>query len=111
MNKKKKEKSKLYFHGCSYSSVQSIIHYGLHSMNVSNYGAKFENSSIGSICLTRDVLNSHLYGTRRSTDGKHYLFAVELVMNDNNNNDFVLLSNKDANLALPTYLIVYQRRN
>lgn len=34
----KKEKSQLYFHGCSYASVQSIIHYGLHSTNASNYG-------------------------------------------------------------------------
>ncbi len=38
MNKNRKERTKLYFHGCSYSSVQSIIHYGLHSSNASNYG-------------------------------------------------------------------------
>jgi hypothetical protein len=64
---------------------------------------------MGSICLTRDVLNSHLYGSRRSTDGKHYLFAVQLAK-DNINDDWILLSNKDAHLALPTYLIVYQRK-
>ncbi|CAF0967945.1 unnamed protein product [Rotaria sordida] len=101
-----KNETKLYYHGSSYSSVQSIIHYGLHSSNSSNYGDQFGN---GSICLTRDVLNSHLYGTRRSTDGKHYLFAVQLAKYDRNN-DFVLLTNDDAYLALPTHLIVYQRR-
>ena len=73
-------------------------------------GNQFDNPSIGSICLTRDVLNSHLYGSHHSTDGKHYLFAIELAMGDINN-DSIVLSNKDANLALPTYLIVYQRRN
>jgi hypothetical protein len=60
--------------------------------------------------LTRDALNNHLYGTRRSTDGKHYLFAVEIAKNDINE-DLILLSINDAHLALPTYLIVYQRRN
>jgi hypothetical protein len=62
-----------------------------------------------SICLTRNVIDSHLHGSRRSTDGKHYLFAVELAKNDNNN-DFIFLSNNDVQLTLPTYLIVYQRR-
>ncbi|CAF4339246.1 unnamed protein product [Rotaria sp. Silwood2] len=103
---KNKGETKFYYHGCSYSSVQSIIHYGLHSSNASNYGDQFGN---GSICLTRDILNSHVYGTRRSTEGKHYLFAVQLAKNDINN-DFILLTNDDAYLALPTYLIVYQRR-
>ncbi|UJR29352.1 hypothetical protein I4U23_010564 [Adineta vaga] len=105
---RKRDEIQLYFHGCSFASVQSIIHYGLHSTNASHYGEQFENDSIGSICLTRDALNSHLYGTRRSTDGKHYLFAVELAKDDDNN--FLLLSNDDACLALPTYLIVYERR-
>jgi len=72
-------------------------------------GEQFENSSIRSICLTRDVLNSHLYGSRRSSDGKHYLFAVEIAKNDVND-DYILLSNNDAHFALPTYLIVYRRR-
>ncbi|CAF0869430.1 unnamed protein product [Rotaria sp. Silwood1] len=111
MNNNNNCETKLYYHGCPYSSVQSIIHYGLHSSNASNYGCdQFENRSIGSICLTRDILNSHLYGTRRSTDGKHYLFVVELAKYDLKN-DFILLTNNDTYLALPTYLIVYQRRN
>ncbi|CAF4441387.1 unnamed protein product, partial [Adineta steineri] len=72
---------------------------------------QFRSSSNESICFTRNVLDSHLYGTRRSSDGKHYIFAVEISKNDdNNNNDFILLSNKTAYLALPTYLIVYQQR-
>jgi hypothetical protein len=70
---------------------------------------QFENRSTGSICLTPDVLTSHLYGSHRSTDGKHYIFAVE-VANYDSNNEWILLSNRDASLALPTYLIVYQRR-
>ncbi|CAF3313561.1 unnamed protein product [Rotaria socialis] len=108
MNKRTQE-SQLYFHGCSYSSIQSIIHYGLHSTNASIYGDKFENQSIRSICLTRDALNSHLYGSRRSTDGKHYIFALQLAKYDLND-DFSLLQNEDTHLALPTHLIVYQRR-
>ncbi|CAF1139371.1 unnamed protein product [Adineta steineri] len=106
----RKEETKLYFHGCPYSSVQSIIHYGFHTTNTSNYGDQFRSSSNESICFTRNVLDSHLYGTRRSSDGKHYIFAVEISKNDNNNDDFTLLSNKNAYLALPTYLIVYQQR-
>jgi hypothetical protein len=93
---KNKDKTKLYFHGCSYSSVQSIIHYGLHSTNSSIY-------------LTRDVLNSHLYGTHHSTDGKYYIFAVQIAKTDVNN-DFISLSNDETCLALPTHLIVYQKR-
>jgi hypothetical protein len=68
-------------------------------------GDQYDHSSI---CLTRDVLNSHLYGSRRSTDGKHYIFAVQIAKNDINN-DFILLSNDETYLALPTYLIVYKR--
>jgi len=103
MNYNKNEKSKLYFHSCSYSSVQSIIHYGLHSTNTSNF------NDHSSICLTRDALNSHLNTSCRSTDAKYYLFAVELTKNDINN-DLILLSNEETYLALPTYLIVYQRQ-
>jgi hypothetical protein len=69
----------------------------------------FENRSMGSICLTRDVLTSHLYGSRRSTDGKHYIFAVQLA-NYTNDKEFIVLSNQDACLALPTYFIIYQRQ-
>jgi hypothetical protein len=110
MNNNKNEKTKFYYHGCSYSSVQSIIHYGLHSTNASNYGLflgdQYDQSTI---CLTSDILNSHLYGSRRSTDGKHYIFAVEIAKNDFNN-DLILLSNEQICSTLPTYLIVYQRR-
>jgi hypothetical protein len=35
---KKIEQIKFYFHGCSYSSVQPIIHYGLQSTNALTYG-------------------------------------------------------------------------
>ncbi len=62
-----------------------------------------------SICLTRDVLNSHLYGARRSTDGKYYIFAVQVAKIDISN-DFISLSNDEIGLTLPTYLIVYQQR-
>ncbi|CAF1221473.1 unnamed protein product [Adineta ricciae] len=106
---KKSERTNIYFHGCSFASVQSIVHYGLHSTNASHYGDNLGNCSTRSICLTRDALNSHLYGTRRCTDGKHYLFVVEFIKYDNDNS-FLYLSNEDACSALPTYLIVYQRR-
>ena len=62
-----------------------------------------------SIYFTRDALNSHLYGSRRSTGGKHYIFAVEIAKNSHDD-DLILLSNDDASLALPMHLIVYQRR-
>jgi hypothetical protein len=96
MNKYPKEKRKLYFHGCSYSSVQSIIHYGLHDDNSSIY-------------LTREALDGHLHGSRRSTDGKYYLFAVDIAKNEIND-DLISLSNEETDFTLPTYLIVYQRR-
>jgi hypothetical protein len=110
-NNNNKVKTKLYFHGCSYSSVQSIIHYGFHSTNASNYDL-FEGaaqSGNSSICLTRDILNSHLYGTRYSTDGKYYLFAVQIAKT-NVNSDWISLLNDETYLALPTHLIVYQKR-
>ncbi len=110
MSNNSKGRTNLYFHGCSYSSVQSIIHYGFHSTNASNYQS-FEGAA-QSVCLTRDVLNSHLYGTRYSTDGKYYLFAVQIAKTDTNNNDDdrISLSNDETCLALPTYLIIYRKR-
>lgn len=118
MTNNKKEKSRLYYHACSYSSVQSIIHYGLHSTNSSllhfsknfifSFFLLFKDTQ-SSICLTRDILNSHLHGGRRSTDGKYYIVAVQLAKNDNNN-DLIFLSNAEIYLTLPTYLIVYQRQ-
>ncbi|CAF0723972.1 unnamed protein product [Adineta steineri] len=93
--RKKDEQELLVFHGCSYSSVQSVIHYGLHSIQ-------------DSICLTRDALNSHIYGARRSSDGKYYMFVVHLSkkMIDQ---ELFHISNKDAHLAFPTHLIVYKQ--
>ncbi len=104
------------FHGCSYSSVQSIIHYGLHS----NFGLLFcklvnekfnlylVQSSENSIQLTYDALDSHTQNARRSTDGRYYMFIVRLEKKLLNHS-FVKLSNDTAHLALPTHLIVYRR--
>ena len=46
---KKKENTNLYFHGCSYSSIQSIIHYGFHLTNTSYYGLFSDNFHFESI--------------------------------------------------------------
>jgi hypothetical protein len=61
---------------------------------------------MGSICLTRDVLTSHLYGSRRSTDGKHYMFAVELA-NCTNDNEFIMLAIKSRCLSCFTDILDY----
>ena len=100
MSNNYKGKPKLYFHGCSYSSVQSIVHYGFHTTNASN---------CQSICLTRDALNSHLYGTHYSTDGNYYLFAAQIAKSDTTTAT-ISLSNDESCLALPTYLIIYRKR-
>jgi hypothetical protein len=63
-----------------------------------------------SIRLTRDALNSHICGTRRSSDGNYYLFVVQL-KRKSFDQDLICLLNKDAYLALPTHLIVYKRRS
>jgi hypothetical protein len=60
------------------------------------------------ICLTRDALNSHIHGTRRSTDGKYYIFVI-LLSKKVSDQDFIYLSNTEAHLALPTHLIVYRQ--
>jgi len=115
-----KEKHKdeiLAFHGCSFSSVQSIIHYGLHSnhsllffklININILFCYLDRQPENSIRLTRDALSSHIQSTRRSTDGKYYMFVVRLAKKIFNN-DSGSLTNEDAHLALPTYLITYQR--
>jgi len=104
------------FHGCPFSSVQSIIHYGLHSKSgllifiITKIFLNFhlDGQSDNGICLTRDALNSHIHGTRRSTDGKYYIFVI-LLSKKISEQDFISLSNKEAHLALPTHLIVYRQ--
>lgn len=94
--------SRLFYHCCSYSSVQSIIHYGFHSSNTTNRA--------NSICFTRDVWKSHVHSSCRSTDGKYYLFVVEIAKK-NLEQDLIYLSNEEIHLILPTFLIVYQKRS
>ncbi|CAF3452342.1 unnamed protein product [Rotaria socialis] len=89
------------FYGCSFSSVQSTIHYGLYS----NRGEQQ-----GTIQLTRAALDSHICNTRRSTDGKYYIFAVQVSTKKKLDQNFINISNNDANLALPTHLIIYRRQ-
>ncbi|CAM4861251.1 unnamed protein product [Rotaria socialis] len=89
------------FYGCSFSSVQSTIHYGLYS----NRGEQQ-----GTIQLTRAALDSHICNTRRSTDGKYYIFAVQVSTKTKLDQNFINISNNDANLALPTHLIIYRRQ-
>ena len=119
--------NQLYFHGCPYSSVQSIIQFGFHTIHCSQYGQSLSSTSLrlrciefildgslkGSkesvICLTRDALTSHLYGTRRSTDGLFCLFAVQSVQCATDE-ETLLLSNDEAHLILPTHLILYRRQ-
>ncbi|CAF0976457.1 unnamed protein product [Rotaria sp. Silwood1] len=98
--KKQYKHSTLVFYGCPFSSVQSIIHYGLYS----NDGK--EQSMIR---LTSIALNSHIYNARRSTDRKYYMFAVQLSSKKSVDMKLLYLSNEDAHLALPTHLIVYER--
>jgi hypothetical protein len=69
-----------------------------------------DESNENSIRLTRDALNSHILGARRSTDKNYYIFAVQLPK-DITDQEYINLSNNDAHFALPTYLITYQRRN
>ena len=69
-----------------------------------------ETKRNGSICFSRDALNGHIHGTRRSIDGKYYLFAVQIVKKDLNQ-DLIYLSNEEIHLTLPTYLIIYQKRS
>lgn len=92
----------MYYHGCSYSSVQSIIHYGFHWSNSS------EKTRDGSIRFNRDALSSHIDGTRRSIDGKYYLFVVQIAKKDQ---DCISLSNEEIHLTLPTHLIIYKKRS
>ena len=108
------------FYSCSYSSVQSIIHYGLHSNSrllfFRNYLLRkkelilfyLESSSEHSMYLTPDAFSSHVQNARRSTDGKYYMFAVGLPKKLLKQGSF-RFSNETAHLVLPTYLIVYQR--
>ncbi len=115
---RKKSKDEIFaFHGCSFSSVQSIIHYGLHSnysllfyklMN-ENFLPYLDGQPENSIHLTRDALSSHIRNTRRSTDGKYYMFVVRL-SKKLVNQESINLSNEDAHLTLLTHLIVYQRQ-
>ncbi|CAF1185528.1 unnamed protein product [Rotaria sordida] len=97
---KKYKNDILFFHGCPFSSVQSIIHYGLHSNR---------DGQESLIRLTSVASSTHIYDTRRSTDGKYYMFAVQLSSKKISDQDCICLSNEDAHLALPTYLIVYHR--
>ncbi len=62
-----------------------------------------------SIHLTRDALSSHIRNTRRSTDGKYYMFVVRL-SKKLVNQESINLSNENAHLTLLTHLIVYQRQ-
>ena len=61
------------------------------------------------ILLTCDALNSHINGARRASDGKYYMFVVRL-SKQIPIQEFNRLTNADADLAIPTHLIVYQRR-
>lgn len=69
-----------------------------------------EKNRNGSMYFSRDALNSHIHGTRRSIDGKYYLFAVQIAKKDVNQ-DFIYLSNEEIHLTVPTYLIIYQKRS
>ena len=60
--------------------------------------------------FTRDVLNSHVHGGCRSTDGIFYLFAVQIA-GKSLEQDSISLSNEEIHLLLPTFLIVYQKRS
>ncbi|CAF4131196.1 unnamed protein product [Rotaria sp. Silwood2] len=97
---KKDKNDVLAFYGCPFSSVQSVIYYGLHSKDGGQQNLN---------CLTSVALNSHICNAHRSTDGKYYMFAVQLSTKNSAHQDFTYLSNDDAHLALPTHLIVYQR--
>ena len=105
------------FHACSYSSVQAIIHYGLHS----NHGLLILKSVIeinwffdvgspaeNTIHLYTNALDNHILHAQRSTDGRYYMFVVQLPKRLLKN-DCAKLSNETAYLALPTHIIVYQR--
>jgi len=77
-----------------------------HNENIFNF--HLDGQSDNGICLTRDALNSHIHGTRRSSDGKYYIFVI-LLSKKVHDQDFISLSNKEAHLALPTHLIVYRQ--
>lgn len=80
------------------------------SIFINEYPIYHIDDSTEPIRLCSTALRSHICNSRRSTDGNFYMFVVKLSMQQPLTREFIDVSNDDAHLALPTHMIVYQRK-
>lgn len=80
------------------------------SIFINEYPIYHIDDSTEPIRLCSTALRSHICNSSRSTDGNFYMFVVKLSMQQPLTREFIDVSNDDAHLALPTHMIVYQRK-